>query len=149
MATSELDDFSAFAGSEHMFFGLADPYGFIRSEVEGALRKQVTDARLKSLVTRDKPKFLTLGRKSDDEHVIVSHFAFSVLAKLHVTFEGDQREETVEAALTFLFANIDRPGEERCRSHLDLHADAERRFDEETLRARFLAFRQATAVSHG
>ncbi len=136
------DDFTAFEGSEHMFFGLRDPFGLIRSEVEDALCEQVKDTRVVSIATLEAPKFLTLGRKTEDaSSVVVTHFAFCLRARIAVLFDDERKGELIEATLSFLFGNVDRPGEERFRRHFDLHADASTHFDDEQLKQRFLAFR--------
>lgn len=142
MPASPDDDFSPFAGSEHLFFGLRDPFGLIRQEVEQSLREQISDTEVISITTLEKPKFLTLGRKTEDElHVVVTHFAFCLRARLTVLFDARRKGEVLEATLSFLFGNVDQPGKERFRRHFDLHEDAERHFDEEKLKDRFLAFR--------
>lgn len=139
------DDFSPFAGSEHLFFGLRDPFGLIREEIEQGLREQVSDTELLSIATLEKPKFLTLGRKTDDEQVIVTHFAFCLRARLTVLFDERRKGEVLEAALTFLFGNVDQPGKQRFRRHFDMHAAADQHFDDAELKRRFLAFRAEMA----
>src|SRR5689334_12077589 len=100
MPASPDDDFTPFAGSEHMFFGLRDPFGLIREEVEEGLREQVPDTEVVSIATLEKPKFLTLGRKTDDENrVVVTHFAFCLRARLTVLFDERRKGEVIEATL--------------------------------------------------
>jgi hypothetical protein len=136
------DDFSAFAGQEHMLFGLRDPFGLIRAELEEALRAQVSDTLLVSIATLEKPKFLTLGRKSDDEaQLIVTHFGCCLRVRLTVLFDERRKGEVIEATLTLLFGQVDVPGKQRFRRHIDLHTDAEGGFDEASFKQRFLAFR--------
>jgi hypothetical protein len=131
-----------------MFFGLKDPFGLIRSEVESSLRQEVADTELEVIKTFDEPKFLTLGRKTDDgERMIVTHFGFAVRAQLYVRYAGGSQHEVIDAALTFLFANVDRPGAQKVRTFFDLHADAAERFTDETFRERFLAFKMESADS--
>jgi hypothetical protein len=142
MQTPAQDDFSAFAGSEHMFFGLEAPYALIRTEVEAGLRRQISDSVLERLETHGEPKFLTLGRKTaDPSKVVAAHFGFSVRARLTVSHAAGAKRDTLEAALTFLFVNVDLPGDERCRTHFDLHGDAVRNFTDERFKERFLSFR--------
>lgn len=143
MTTTATDDFSAFAGSEHMFFGLVEPLAMIREETEQGLRGQVPDTVLESLVTRGQPKFLTIGKKTtpDSSQVIVAHFGFSVQAHLTVTYDGGRERAEIEAALTFLFGNVDRPESQQSRTHFDLNDDAARNFTDELFKDRFLAFR--------
>jgi hypothetical protein len=141
MPASPDDDFSAFLGQEHMFFGLRDPFGLIRSEVEEGLRQQIADTEVVSIATVGEPKFLTLGRKAEGEQVVVTHFAFAVRAKLTVLFDERRKGELIEALLTFLFGDVD-TNEKRFRRFIDVHADAERGFDDAAFKERFLAFRQ-------
>ncbi len=140
------DDFAVFAGSEHMFFGLRDPFAFIRAEVASELRAQVADSELDAIKTFDVPKFLTLGRKIDDgQKMIVTHFGFAVRAKLHVRYDQGRKSEIIDATLTFLFAHVDRPDAIKARNHFDVHAEAAQRFTDDEFRRRFVAFRLETA----
>lgn len=142
MAADPRDDFSGFAGREHMFFGLADPYGMIREELENGLRKQVADTVVESIVMQGEPLFLTLGRKTEVENeVIVAHFAFCLRATVTVGFDAGRRRETMPMALTFMFGRVDQHGQEQSRTHFDLHADADRGYDEGEFQRRFMAFR--------
>lgn len=143
MPASPDDDFSAFQGQEHMFFGLRDPLGMIRSEVEDALREQIADTEVLSIQTSGEPKFLTLGRKSDDgQTMVVTHFGFAVRAKLTVLFDERRKGEVLESLLTFLFGDVD-TNRRRFRRFFDLHEEAERCFDDAVFKQRFLAFRHA------
>src|SRR5262245_27126147 len=126
------DDFSAFEGREHMLFGLSDPWDFIRDETEGTLRRQVPDSVLERIVTFGEPKFLTLGRKTDDgSQMMVSHHAFCIRAQLTVSHAGGAKHELIDALLTFMFGDVDRPGSERCQSYFDVHGDAKTKFTDE------------------
>ncbi|RYZ04905.1 MAG: hypothetical protein EOO73_22280 [Myxococcales bacterium] len=142
MPASPDDDFSAFRGQEHMFFGLKDPFGLIRSEVEDALRQQIADTEVVSVATLGEPKFLTLGRKTEDTQVVLTHFAFAVRAKLTVLFDERRKGEVIEALLTFLFGDVDGP-DKRFRRFIDVHEEADRGFDDAVFKERFLAFRQS------
>jgi hypothetical protein len=138
-----VDDFSAFAGQEHMFFGLSDPYAMIRDEAESTLRKQVPDTILESIATFDKPKFLTIGRKTDDPNkVVVSWFAFCVRATLSLSYNAGGSRESMPTTITFMFGRVDERGRELCRTFFDVNADAEPCFSDELFERRFLAFRR-------
>lgn len=142
MPARDEDDFSAFVGSEQMFFGLRDPYGMIREELQRALREQIPDTEVVSIATLGEPKFLTLGRKGDGgEHMLVTHFAFAVRARVAVLFDERRKGELLEAALTFLFADVDVPGAQKVRTHFDLHQDADKNFSDELFKQRFMSFR--------
>lgn len=143
------DDWSAFAGNEHMFFGLADPYGLIREELERGLRQQVADTVVESIVTHGTPKYLTIGKRLTEgsSKVVVAHFAFCVAATVSLHYAGGQKRETLPVALTFAFGRVDEPGRQTSRSWFDLHDDAARAFDDEVLKERFLAFRAGLSPS--
>ena len=145
MAADPRDDFSAFAGAEHMFFQLRDPYRMIREEVVATLRRQVSDTEVTAIACGDHPKFLTLGRKTDDgSKVIVTHFGFCVRARIALTYDAGAQREELLAALTFLFGGVDEPGHETQRVFLDVHGDAEPAYTDEGFQARFVAFRGET-----
>lgn len=143
MPADPRDDFSIFGDSEHMFFNLKDPFAMIREEVEAALRRQVADTQVLAFRCFDEPKWLTLARKieGDDSKVTVGHFA--VCFRSYVTVLASHGEEQLDATITLLFRDIDRPGEERMSLSMDLFADALRAFDDEVLQRRFMEFRYA------
>jgi hypothetical protein len=128
------DDFTAFAGSEHMFHGLGDPYGLIREEVERAL------GEVAAIVTHGDPKWLTIARRTDAGTMVVAYFGVCVRARL--TLVIDYGREVTEATATLLFGRWDQPDEQRLRTYFDLHADAERGYEDDLFQARFLAFRE-------
>jgi hypothetical protein len=141
MSADARDDFGAFATTQHMFYGITDPFALIREEVERALCGQVAGTVVDAIRTYDEPKWLTLGRQADgDPHVIVTYFACCVRAQITVT-SGDDREE-LTSALTLMFGRIDEPGREVMRTHMDLHDDADRGFDASRFEARFMQFRR-------
>jgi hypothetical protein len=142
MSADPRDDFSGFNGAEHMFFGLEQRVQMIRRHVEDGLREQVADSVVDAIVMEGEPKFLSLGRKTDDPHkVIVAHFGFCLRARLSLSCDSGRKHETLSAALTFLFGNVDRPGASRMQTHFDLHGDASAGFDEATFKRRLFEFR--------
>lgn len=145
MPADPRDDFRPFAASEHMFFGLKDPYATIREEILGVLRQQVPETRLHRIVMRGEPKHLTLGRAAEGEPgmLIVAHFAFCLQATLDVTH--DEGREVLPATATFLFCDVDQPGRERMQVRLDVLEDADPAFAEGVFRQRFHAFRGGAA----
>lgn len=144
MAADPRDDFSVFAGSEHMFYGLADPYGMIRDLTQESLQRQVSDAAIEHIKCSGAPKWLTMGRKLDDgKRMIVTHFAFCVQARIAVTSRGGRDREEMDATMTFLLGKMDEPGKQVSSMYLDLHEDAQARFDDKVLQQRFAAFRQS------
>jgi hypothetical protein len=142
MPADPRDDFSVFAGNEHMFFSLRDPYRTMRDEVEAGLRRQVADTEVTAIACSDVPKFLTLGRKIEDgTRIAVSYFAFCVRARIALTCDAGRQRDELPATLTFLFGRIDEPGREASRVHIDVHGDAERSFTDDAFQQRFAAFR--------
>jgi hypothetical protein len=142
MSADPRDDFSGFAGAEHMFFGLEQPFQMIRRHVEDGLREQVADTVVDAIVMEGEPKFLTLGRKTEDARtVIVGHFGFCLMARLTLSCNGGRTRETLPAALTFLFGNVDKKDDTRMQTHFDPHGDASAGFDEATFKRRLLEFR--------
>jgi hypothetical protein len=138
MRSDPRDDFSIFAGREHMFFGLTEPFAMIREEIESSLRKQVADVVVERIAGRDEPKFLTLGKKIEDgSKMIVTAFAFAFSSTIDVS--SSHGKERLDATVTFLFRDVDKPGSEKCRTYVDLNADAPRGLTE--VQERFLAFR--------
>jgi hypothetical protein len=142
VAADPRDDFAAFAGAEHMFFQLRDPYRMIRDEVVAILHGQVSDTEVTAIACSEHPKFLTLGRKTDDgSKVIVGHFGFCVRARIALTCDAGAQREELPAVLTFLFGRVDEPGRETKRVFIDVHGDAERAYTDEGFQQRFVAFR--------
>lgn len=135
------DDFRVFDGSKHMFFGLREPFGMIRDEVESTLKRQVADSVIEHIAAYDKPKFLTIGQQTDDAgKVTVSAFGVCFRARIDVRFNKGKDRELLDSTLTFLFRGVDGPNLQS-RVHFDLHGDAARYFDDKLFEQRFLAYR--------
>jgi hypothetical protein len=139
------DDFGVFEGLEHMFFGLVDPYGAIRKEVEDQLREQVPDTVVERIVTHADPRWRTIARRSTDvgrdadpNRLIVTYWGVCFRARIVVSM-GYARED-LAATVTFLFGRWD-TAEQRVRTYFDLHGDAETGYDDAVFERRFLAFR--------
>jgi hypothetical protein len=143
MSADPRDDFSSFAGVEHMLFGLDDPFVRIRAEIEASLTKQVPSTRVESIRCTAEPKFLTLGRRREDEpgKVIVTYFANCFRCTIDVA--TDTRAESLIATVTLCFGEVDQPGAERMCSFIDLNDDAEPAFEDAAFQQRFLEFRNA------
>ena len=140
------DDFRVFDGSKHMWFGLREPFGMIRDEVAGALKRQVPDSVVEHIAAYGKPKFLTIGKQTDDAgKITVKAFGVCFRARIDVRFNKGVDREMLDSTLTFLFRNVDGPNMQS-RMHFDLHADADRMFDDEAFEQRFLAFRAPGAL---
>jgi hypothetical protein len=142
MPADSRDDFSVCNGTEHMFVGFSDPYALVRSEIEAGLCAKVPDTVIDSVVAFDTPKFLTVGRKTNDgAHLVVSCAGFCVATRLSVRYDGGQKKEVLVAAVTFLLGRIDEPGQQCMRAHFDLHGEFRRGFTDDAFEARFQQFR--------
>lgn len=138
------DDFGIFDESQHMFFGLSDPSAWIRESIESMLSSQVPDTDVESIAAYGEPKWLTLGRKKEDDPNKVIVTAFAVCFRATVRARTPRATEDLEATFTGCFKGLGGGSSEpSSRTWLDLHADAETAFDEEALQARFLEFRYA------
>ncbi|NJK32960.1 MAG: hypothetical protein HC927_11430 [Deltaproteobacteria bacterium] len=139
------DDFSPFAGNEHMFFNLDDPFAFIREQLEQVLQQQVPSTRIEAIRCHDEPKFLTLGRKLADEpgQMIVTHYASCFQCR--ITVHTDDHDEVLPATVTLCVGDIDEPGAERSQLFLHIYHDAKPAYEDDEFRTRFLEFRHAEA----
>ena len=147
MPADPRDDFGELAANEHMLFGLADPYRMIRDETEAALRRQVSDTEIESIVCAGTPKYLTLGKQVDGgTQVRVTFFGFCVRARVALTYNAGRDRDELDTALTFLFGRVDEPDHQVSTMHFDLHADADRAFDDAVFHDRFIAFRARYAA---
>lgn len=127
-----------FTGDEHVFLLLDDPLGLVRAEVEHELRAQVPDTELDAIVMHGEPRFLTVGdRTAEGDAITVSQFGMCLRATLTVGRAGAAERHELAATLTFLFALLDRPGQEQLRTFFDLGADADPAFTDEVFDERF------------
>jgi hypothetical protein len=133
------DDFRVLDEHRHMFFGLSDPYGLLRSVVSDGLREQVQDTEVVSIRAHGEPSWLTAGVRHPEapSQLVVTRFGLAVRASLHARSESLGLDQVLEAGITLLFARVNERGREQSRSFLDLHADAERTL--ERFESRFLA----------
>ncbi len=141
MSADPRDDFSPFEGSEHMFFGLDDPFGYIRQHLEEVLTSQVPSTRINSIRCHGEPKFLTLGRKLEDDpdKVVVTYCASCFQCTIDV--ETDEHREQLPSTVTLCLGEIDRADDQRAQLFLHIYHDADPAFEEDEFRARFLEFR--------
>lgn len=140
--TDTRDDFAIFEGLEHMFFGLDEPFAVIREELEAMFRQQVPSSKLNSITARGEPRFLTLGRRleDDEDKIVVTHYGVCFQCTVDVESD-DHREPELACTMTLAFGDIDAPGEQRMQTWMDLHADADPAFEEDAFKAKFLEFR--------
>jgi hypothetical protein len=141
--TEREDDFRVFDGQEHMFFGIANPWGFIRYEIEEALRSSPPHFQVEQITAYDTPKFLTLCREADaDGNATISHYGFSFKAKLKVSHPQVGTDVVMDMIMTCFFADIDQP-KPRKVAIFDLK-NTEGKFTDEIFTERFIQFRYET-----
>lgn len=135
------DDFSPFRESAHMFFGMQDPFGFVRRSLEDALKEQVPSTRILAIRCHGEPKFLTLGQRLEDDagKIVVTQWATCFQCRIDV--ETDDHAEELPTTVTLCAGDLDEPGAERTRLFVDVFEDADAAFEEEAFKERFLEFR--------
>lgn len=146
--TGNADDFSIFAETEHMFFGLAEPFTVIREELEEVFVSQVESSRLHAITARGEPKFLTMGYRSeeDEDKVVVTHYGACFQALVDVENDED-REPELPITMTLCVGKLDQPGSESMQTWVHVLDDADAAFEQETFEQRFMAFREAADAS--
>lgn len=145
MNTDPRDDFSSFAETAHMFFGVAAPFEMIREELENMFCAQVPDSRINTIRCEGEPKFLSIGRRveRDEEQVVVTHYGVCFQSTIDIETD-DHHEPALRCTMTLAFGDIDQPGEERMQTWMDVHDDADPAFDDEAFKAKFLEFRYSS-----
>ncbi|PRQ08512.1 hypothetical protein [Enhygromyxa salina] len=145
--TDTRDDFSSFAETAHMFFGIDAPFVMIREELEKMFCQQVPDSRINSITCDGEPKFLTLGRRAepDAEQVVVTHYGVCFQCTIDIE-TNEHHEPALRCTMTLAFGDIDKSGEERMQAWMNLHDDADPAFDEEVFKQKFLGFRDRASA---
>jgi hypothetical protein len=145
MPADPRDDFSIFDGSEHMFFAVNDPFAMVREELENSLRRQVPSTQVHAIRCFGEPKFLTVGRQvsEDDERMQVTHYG--VCFQCVIALETEHHSQDLRCTAGFYLGDIDKAGEERLRTYIDVGDDADGAFDDEVFKGRFMQFRQDLA----
>jgi|GEM_PF-3188046 len=137
MPADPRDRFAGLTGQEHIFEILDDPLAVVRREVEHGLREQIADTIVDAIVMEGEAKFLTVGERAGEDAMTVQHVGFCLRTRLALRHETTDDREELDATLTFLFAHVDRPGQEQLRTYFDLQGDAASAFTDETFDARF------------
>jgi hypothetical protein len=145
MPADPRDDFSPFDDSTHMFFGLTDPFAYIRRRIESVLAQQVPGTRVHSIRCHGEPNFLTIGRKleEDPENVVVTYWA--TCFRCEIAVESPDQKAELPSTITLCAGQIDEPGQERTQLFLDLFDDADKAFEEAFFKERFVEFRYGPA----
>ncbi len=146
--TGNVDDFSIFEGTEHMFFGLAEPFAMIREELEEVFVSQIESSRVHAIIAKGEPKFLTIGYRSepDEGKVVVTHYGVCFQANIDVENDDDRVPE-LPLTMTVCVGRLDQPGEESMQTWVHLLEDADGAFEQETFEQRFMEFKDAVDAS--
>lgn len=144
MPADPRDDFSVLEGSEHMLFGLADPFAVIRREVERYLVLQSPDTVVEAIVGLGDPKWLTITRRDPGQSTMtVTGFALCMRAR--ITSSIGYASEDAAATVTILCIRWDQPARELIRAYVDLGDHGAPGFTDEAVQHRLLAFRAEVA----
>jgi len=145
MAADPRDDFGVLEGTEHMLFGLVDPYAVIRREVARYLEQVVPGLELEQIVCTGEPKWLTIARRHDPTDLELRVTGFGLCSEAMLTFGTGYSSEQAVAVITLLCVQWDRPERQLVRAYVDLGADTVPGFSDEAFQHRLLAFRTEVA----
>jgi hypothetical protein len=142
MPADPRDDFGVLEGSEHLLFGLEDPYAVIRREVVSYLTLQAPDTVVDKIAAYGDSKWLTVNRRDGNE-LVVTGFAMCVRARI-ASSVGYAAEES-DAAITLLCCRWDEPEHALVRAFVDLGTAADLGYTDEAIQTRLFAFRTEVA----
>lgn len=116
-----MDDFTALKETEHMFQWLADkPYAAVRANIEDMLMQQVAGSRLAELRITSAPRWLSGARKSEDEADKVILVRAGVAFEFALRVEAEGRHHDLRGVYTWVGVHLDKPGQQKQRTWLDL-----------------------------
>lgn len=141
MPADPRDDFEVLEGSEHMLFGLEDPYGVLRVETARYLAQTTPDLELERIACTGSPKWLTITRRTDPTHPELTVTGFGLCVEAILTFGSGYASEQARAAITLLCVRWNEPYRQLVRAYVDLGADAVPGYTDEAFQHRLLAFR--------
>ncbi len=141
MPADPRDDFGVLEGSEHLLFGLDDPYGVLRVEAARYLAQTTPDLELERIACTGSPKWLTITRRTDAHKRELTVTGFGLCAEATLTFGSGYGSEQAEATITLLCVRWNEPFRQLVRAYVDLGADAAPGYTDEAFQHRLLAFR--------
>ena len=137
------DDWSAFAGHEHVFLGMNEPGAFLRSCVEGVLGQSAPGVTVDSIRALDRPKHLLAARPpapGGSARILALAVAFP--ASLEVSQQGGSTRDRVECCVTVLLGDLDKPGRQRVARFLDIAGNGPAALEDNRFAARFAEFQR-------
>ena len=149
MAADPRDDFRVLDDTEHLLFGLDDPFAVLRREVTRYLQQQSPDTEVEQIACRGEPKWLTLTRRTDvglGTAPAMTVTGFGLCVEATITSGAGYASEQAAATITLLCCRWDQPKRELVRAFVDLGADAGPGFSDEAFQHRLLAFRHEVAT---
>ncbi len=141
MPADPRDDFGVLEGSEHMLFGLDDPYGVLRVETARYLAQTTPDLELESIACTGSPKWLTITRRIDPQNSLMTVTSFGLCTEAVIMFGSGYGSEQAEATITLLCVRWNEPYRQLVRAYVDLGADVVPGYTDEAFQHRLLAFR--------
>ncbi len=130
------DDFRAFGDPGAHFYGLLEPFLFMRDGLERELQAQIADTVLDRIEVVGAPKIITLETEEDPPRLV--HVAVCFPALLWATYDEGKKRERMAVTATFLYGPMG-PRAVR-RVHVDFHQDAGPAFDDERVAERLARF---------
>ena len=149
MGADPRDDFRVLDDTEHMLFGLDDPYGVIRREVTRYLQQQSPDTEVEQIACRGEPKWLTLTRRTATALGAAPEMTvtgFGLCVESMITSGVGYASEQSMATITLLCCRWDEPRRELVRAFVDVGPEAAPGFSDEAFQHRLLAFRHEVAL---
>lgn len=146
MAADPRDDFGVLEGTEHLLFGLADPYAVIRREVVRYLAQTEPELELERIECLEEPKWLTATRRLDPSNLELTVSGFGLCVPATLTFGSGYGSEQARSTITILCARWHEPAREVIRAYVDLGLDADAGYTDDAFRARLDVFRTEMAT---
>jgi hypothetical protein len=141
MPADPRDDFDVLEGSEHMLFGLDDPYEVLRVETARYLAQTTPDLELERIECTGSPKWLTITRRTDPQQPELTVTGFGLCIEATLTFGSGYASEQAPAVITLLCVRWNEPYRQLVRAYVDLGPDVELGSTDEAFQHRLLTFR--------
>ena len=146
MQTRSTDDWKAFTDLEHLFFGMANPFAFLRACIEEVIRQGDPRATVESVHTVDAPKHLAVA-SAESRQIL----AFAIVFRAHLEIarpEGGPADR-VDATVSVFLGDLDKPGRQRVARFIDLGENGVAAFDDSQFSARFQEFQRELGLVVG
>lgn len=114
-----MDNFSLLQPTQHMFEWFSpSPFKAIYDEVEDILCQQVADSRLEAFIVKTEPEWLTGGKQTDDNKMIVVRAGVAFEFELKVKASG--KIHLLTGVFTWVGYHFDEPENTHIQTWLDI-----------------------------